>query len=210
MSTSTSASTSASMSTPMSTSTSTYAPRSMAAAVLHPRAARRARRLSRVAGLAAVLAVLALLTGTGAADRGRVPADLVGTWSWTTIGSVGYVDTTTHQLAAPSGMSARFTFTADGRYQMFFYVRQQTYGLVSESTTTTEGKVTFADDGSFTMVPRKGHYRGHTGSRPIDRPMTAAERKPVTYRWQWRDGDAGRELYLGPSETSLSRFTPGA
>ena len=207
MSTSMSASTSTSM--PLATPARSAAPRSIASAVLHPRAARRARRLTRVAGLAAVVAVLALLTGTGAADRGRVPADLVGTWSWTTIGSVGYVDTTTHQLAAPSGMSARFTFTADGRYQMFFYVRQQTYGMVSESTTTHEGTVVFAADGSFTMKPKKGHYRGHTGARVIDRAMTAAERKPVTYRWQWRDGDAGRELYLGPSATSLSRFTPG-
>ena len=160
------------------------------------------------AGAAVVLALLALLARSGAADRRSTPAELIGTWSWTTISSVGHVDPTTHQLSSPSGMSARFTFTADGRYKMFFYVRQQTYGLVTESTTTTEGTVVFAGDGTFTMKPRKGHYQGHTGSRVIDRPMTAAERKPQTYRYQWRDDDDGRHLYLGPSATAMSRFLP--
>ena len=166
------------------------------------------RRRARWLGLGTALTVLALLVGSVFADRrSSTPADLVGTWSWTTIGGVDYVDTTTGAMSAPSGMSARFTFTADGRYQMFFYVRQQTYGMVTESTTTHEGTVVFAADGSFTMKPKKGHYRGHTGARVIDRAMTAAERKPLTYRWQWQDGEDGRALYLGPSESALSRFT---
>jgi hypothetical protein len=171
-----------------------------------PRLARLVRLVRPFAGAAIVLGLLALLARTGAAGKSTTPAELVGSWSWTKIGSVGYVDTNTHQLAAPSGMSARFTFTADGRYTMFFYVRQQTYGMVTESTTTHEGTVVFADDGSFTMKPKKGHYRGHTGARVIDRAMTAAERKPLTYRWQWRDDDDGRHLYLGPSADALSRF----
>jgi hypothetical protein len=168
-----------------------------------------ARVLQPFAGAAIVIALLALLAGTGRAGKSTTPPELVGSWSWTTISSVGYVDTTTHQLSSPSGMSARFTFTSDGRYTMFFYVRQQTYGMVTESTSTHEGTVVFAADGSFTMKPKKGHYLGHTGSRTIDRAMTAAERKPLTYRWRWRDDDDGRHLYLGPSETALSRFAPG-
>lgn len=167
-----------------------------------------ARWLQPFAGASLVLALLALLARTSDAGKSSTPAELVGTWSWTTISSVGYVDATTRQLAAPSGMSARFTFTADGRYQMTFYVRQQTYGMITESTTTHEGTVVFADDGSFTMKPRKGHYQGSTGARRIDRAMTAAEKKPLTYRWQWRDDDDGRHLYLGPSADALSRFLP--
>lgn len=162
----------------------------------------------RFIGVVVALALFALFARPGAAGRGTTPPDLIGSWAWTTISSVGYVDTSTRQLQSPSGMSARFTFSADGRYRMTFYVRQQTYGLISESTTTHEGTVVFAEDGSFTMKPRKGHYKGSTGARLIDRAMTAAERKPLTYRWQWRDDDDGRHLYLGPSADALSRFAP--
>jgi hypothetical protein len=134
--------------------------------------------------------------------------DLQGTWSWTTISSVGYRDTVTKQLAEPSGMSARFTFLPNGRYKYFFYVRQRTYSLVTESATTEEGTVTFNPDaGTFTMKPTKGHYKGSTGSRLIDRDMTAAERKPHVYRYEWREGDGGKkQLYIGPTADSLSLF----
>ncbi|HZP83162.1 MAG TPA: hypothetical protein VFB21_16085 [Chthonomonadaceae bacterium] len=136
---------------------------------------------------------------------GKVPADLIGDWSWTTISRVNYVDTNTNQLMAPSGMSAKFTFTRDGRYKKFFYVRQRTYSLVSEATTTEEGTVTFGED-SFTMHPEKGHYKGNTGSRLIDRDMTREERKVTTYRWEWRSENGKRLLYIGPDAKSLSLF----
>jgi hypothetical protein len=139
-------------------------------------------------------------------EGGRVPADLVGTWSWTTISSVNYQNTTTGQLASPSGMSAKFTFTKDGRYTKFFYVTQRTYSLVTESTTTEEGTVTFNDDGTFLVKPAKGHYKGHTGSRIIDRPMTDSERKPTTWYWEWRTVDGKRQLYIGPGKSSMSQF----
>jgi hypothetical protein len=32
----------------------------------------------------------------------------------------------------------------------------------------------------------KGHYKGSTGIRIIDRPMTEAERKPMNFYWEWR------------------------
>jgi hypothetical protein len=141
--------------------------------------------------------------------KGAVPADLVGSWSWTTISSVNYRDTTTNRLMEPSGMSARFTFTKDGRYKSFFYVRQRTYSLVTEATTTEEGTVSFNDDGTFTMRPERGHYKGSTGSRLIDRPMTAAERKPKVYHWEWRGEGGKRQLHIGPDEKSMSLFKPG-
>ena len=144
---------------------------------------------------------------SAANSAGKIPADLLGSWSWTTISSVNYKDTTTGQLSAPSGMSAKFTFTKDGRYKFFFYVRQQTYSLVTESTTNAEGTVTFGD-GTFTVRPAKGHYKGHTGSRIIDRPMTEAERKPVVWYWEWRTEDGKRKLYIGPGKSSMSLFKP--
>ena len=148
-----------------------------------------------------------LARNEAAAAKGTVPAELVGgTWSWTTISSVNYQDTVTRQLAAPSGMSAHFTFLPGRRYKYFFYVRQRTYSLVTESTSTHEGTVTFNGDGTFTLRPVKGHYKGSTGSRIIDRPMTEAERKPMNFVYEWRTEDNKRQLYMGPSKSSLSRF----
>ena len=68
-----------------------------------------------------------------------------------------------------------------------------------------EGTVTFGE-GTFTLHPEKGHYKGHTGTRPLDRPMTAEERKASTYRWEWRNEDGKRQLYIGPDTKILSRF----
>jgi hypothetical protein len=144
---------------------------------------------------------------TSESRQGSVPADLLGEWSWTTIGSVNYLNTTTNQLAEPSGLSAKFTFTRDGRYKKFFYIRQRTYSLVTESTTTEEGTVTFGD-GTFTVHPEKGYYKGHTGTRIVDRPMTKEERKATAYHWEWRNENGTRRLYMGPDAKSLSRFSP--
>jgi len=144
-----------------------------------------------------------------ATPAGKVPADMLGAWSWTTISSVGYQNQTTGQLAEPSGMSTRFDFTKDGRYKFMFYVRQRTYNLVTESTTTSEGTVKFNGDGTFTLYPEKGHYKGHTGSKPLDRPMTAAERKPSHYAYEWRTEDGKRSLYVSPGKersANMSRF----
>jgi hypothetical protein len=149
-------------------------------------------------------------SGKGAAGGGGVPAELVGgTWSWTTISGVGYRDTITKRLAEPSGMSARFTFLPGGRYAYFWYMRQRTYNLVTEATSTHEGRVTFNGDGTFTLHPAKGHYKGSTGSRLIDRPMTEAEKKPMDFVYEWRNEDGKRQLYMGPSKSSLSRFKRG-
>lgn len=129
----------------------------------------------------------------------------LGTWSWTTISSVNYRDSV-GRLSAPSGMSARFTFDRSGRYKFFYYIRQQTYSLVSEATTTEQGTVTFGKDGTFTLRPTRGHYNGHTGSRIINRDMTAAERKPKVWYWEWRSENGKRNLYIGPGRSSMSLF----
>jgi hypothetical protein len=141
--------------------------------------------------------------------KSGVPASLLGpTWSSTSISSSNYVNQY-GQMAEPSGMSASYTFTRDGRYKFFFYVRQRTYNLVSESTTRHEGKVTFTGENTFTVYPEKGTYKGNTGSRIIDRPMTARERKPVTWYYEWRTEDGQRALYIGPNKASARRFKQG-
>jgi hypothetical protein len=137
------------------------------------------------------------------------PSSLIGgEWKWTSISRIGHKDQF-GRLAAPGGMSARYTFLSGGRYKFFYYVRQQTYGFISESTTTAEGTVTFYDNGTFLVRPTKGYYRGSNGSRDIDRPMSASERKPVLWYWEWRNEGGKRKLYIGPGPSSMSPFTRG-
>lgn len=133
------------------------------------------------------------------------PGSLQGEWTWTTISSVNHVNKTTGALAEPSGMSAKFTFLPNGRYKMFFFVRQRTYNLVSQATTTEEGKVTFGK-GTFVLNPTRGHYKGYTGSRVIDRPMSLSDLKSKTYHWEWRIENGKRQLYMGPTQQSMSPF----
>ncbi|MGC4046784.1 MAG: ankyrin repeat domain-containing protein [Armatimonas sp.] len=133
------------------------------------------------------------------------PNALQGEWNWTTISSVTHIDKIKGTLTEPSGMSVKFSFLPNGRYKMFFFVHQRTYNLVTESSTTEEGKITFGKD-TFVLTPTKGHYKGFTGSRVIDRDMTAAERKTKTYYWEWRTVNGKRQLYMGPSAQAMSPF----
>jgi hypothetical protein len=135
------------------------------------------------------------------------PSSLLGSWRWTTISASNYYNPSTGQITDNAGgMSAAFTFAKNGTYKYNFYVRRRTYGLITESWTTEEGKVSFGN-GTFTLRPAKGHYRG-TGSMNVNRDMTAAERKPHTYIWRWEMRDGKKVLLIGPSEPSLSIFKP--
>jgi len=141
--------------------------------------------------------------------NGAVPAELIGSWRWTTISGSNYVDRTTGQITDNAGgMSAGFTFEKDGHYKFNFYVRQRTYGLVTEAFTTHEGTVTF-EAGKFTLHPTKGHYRGSIAGKPLDRPMSQDEmKKNNVYFWKWATKDGKRQLMVGPSEDSMSHFKP--
>lgn len=145
-------------------------------------------------------------TPPAVAPAGATPEALLGDWSWTTISTVGYQDRTTGRLAEPSGMSAQFSFLAGGRYKMVFYVRQRLYNLPSESTTTEEGIVVFGAEGTFTLQPERGYYKGNSAGKPIDRPMSESERKQHTYLWEWRENNGKRQLYIGPNKSSMSPF----
>lgn len=135
------------------------------------------------------------------------PSSLLGSWRWTTISASNYYNPTTGQITDNAGgMSAGFTFNKNGTYKFNFYVRRRTYGLISESWTMEEGKVTFGKD-TFTLQPTRGHYKG-TGSTHVDRPMTAAERKRRSYVWRWEMRDGKKVLLMGPGESSLSIFKP--
>lgn len=141
------------------------------------------------------IATTAVPAGPG--HKMAAPTPIVGgTWNWTTISGTTYV----HQsgnLASPSGMSAKFSFGKDGSYTYFFYVQQRTYNFVTQSTTTENGQATFYDNGTVVLTPAKGHYIGLNGGKGIDRDMTASERKPRTFYWEWRTVGVISSFLLG-------------
>ncbi|HEX8237130.1 MAG TPA: hypothetical protein VF600_14325 [Abditibacteriaceae bacterium] len=149
------------------------------------------------------------LIGTAAqAQKTAVPADMLGSWRWTTISGTNYVDKNTGQITDNAGgMSVGFVFNRNGRYKFNFFVRQKTYSLVTEAYSTHEGTVKFGD-GQFILIAEKGHYRGSsTGGKTVDRPMTKDElKKNTVYLYKWETVDGKRQLKIGPTLNSLSLF----
>lgn len=162
---------------------------------------------SRLSALTTALVVTSAATAQAAPTRSSVPADMVGKWRWMTISGSNYQDTTTGRIEGGGGMSTTFTFTKDGRYKFFFYVKLRTYSLVTEASTTSEGTVVFSN-GKFVLRPTKGHYMGwYNGNKKTDRDMTAAERQKNTeYLWKWTEQNGKRVLMIGPTPNSLSQF----
>jgi hypothetical protein len=136
------------------------------------------------------------------------PKEMLGTWRWTTISGSNYVGRDGRITDNAGGMSVTFTFMPGNRYKFFFFVRQKTYSLVTEATTTHEGTVVFGKD-RFTLKPVKGHYRGSsTGSKVVNRSMSRAEmKKNNVYAWKWAEENGKKFLMAGPGSTPSSRFT---
>ena len=155
-----------------------------------------------------LLSGLALIGTAAHAQKTAVPADMLGSWRWTTISGTNYVDKTTGQINDNAGgMSVGFVFSPNGRYKFNFFVRRKTYGLVTEAYSTHEGTVKFGN-GQFTLTATKGHYRGSsTGGKTVDRPMTRDElKKNTVYLYKWETVDGKRQLKIGPTLDSLSIF----
>jgi hypothetical protein len=176
------------------------------------------------AGAALVVGVVglgALVALPGAAEARQqkagvtIPADLLGTWRWTTVNGGQIVDSTTgNAVDDTGGMSVTFTFTKDGRYKKFFYTKMQSRpGWVTTAQSDEEGVVTSFDGSSFTIRPTKSWYKGSDTMKgtKVDRAMRPDEMNPATYRWRWETGaDGKRKLMIGPSERSMSHFQPAS
>lgn len=76
-----------------------------------------------------LIALAALLFATSpvaiaAPKKGATPPELVGKWRWTSVSMTNYENTTSGAYESGSGMSTTLTFTKDGRYSFFFYVKK--------------------------------------------------------------------------------------
>jgi hypothetical protein len=152
---------------------------------------------------------------TAAVKGGKAPDSLLGKWKWTTISGGSIVDKSTGRIVdGTGGISVRFSFDRNGRYNYFFYMKKQSRpGWITEATSTHEGTVTFngsGNSGTLTLNPLKGWYKGSdtVSTRVVDRPMGKEELKPMVFQYEWRTVNGKRTLYIGPGKDSLSIFQP--
>jgi hypothetical protein len=158
---------------------------------------------------------LAPFSGQAAAARAQqqVPAGasaLIGTWGFTTISGTTYWDKSTGAYrGSGSGGSQSYTFSPNGTYKLFNYVKAGSYGWETQALTWENGKYTVKGD-TVTLRPTSGKYQvmdNRVAKNNYSRPMRPAERKVKTFVWS-RGEDANNKpvLRLGKSADSLSEY----
>lgn len=157
-------------------------------------------RMSFVVACLLVSALCAQLPSEGVAPVASTPANVQGKWIYGSVGGITYWERDTGKFAGNGrGSAGIFEFDDAGNYKQFVYIEIRTYGVVSRVWTTHEGKVEF-NGSSFTIHPRKGHYKSEYGSRKIDRDMTAEELAAGVARYNWRleTDEQGKEHFIIP------------
>lgn len=128
-----------------------------------------------------------------------VPAELITNdstyWTINTLSTIGYVNTTPgayyNTYKSGGGMTVKFRFKKDGRYEFMLYVQLNTYGIENETWTYTEGRVEFTKDEKgqniFITHPEKGNYRivknGKVTARVIAKAALGTQHSS-TYLWE--------------------------
>lgn len=128
-----------------------------------------------------------------------VPAELITNdstyWTINTLSTIGYVNTTPgayyNTYKSGGGMTVKFRFKKDGRYEFMLYVQLNTYGIENETWTYTEGRVEFTKDAKgqniFITHPEKGNYRIVKNGKVTARVIAKAElgtQHSSTYLWE--------------------------
>lgn len=141
-----------------------------------------------------------LITNTSNAQTAStVPAELITNdstyWTINTLSTVGYVNTTPgayyNTYKSGGGMTVKFKFKKNGRYEFMLYVQANTYNIENETWTYTEGTVEFTKDAKgqniFITHPDKGNYRIVKNGKVTARNITKSEmtsQHSSSYIWE--------------------------
>lgn len=133
------------------------------------------------------------------AGKPGVPAELITNdstyWTINTLSTIGYVNNTPgayyNTYKSGGGMTVKFKFKKDGRYEFMLYVQLNTYGIENETWTYTEGNVEFTTDAKgqniFITHPEKGNYRivknGKVTARTIPKSELGTQHS-TSYLWE--------------------------
>jgi hypothetical protein len=94
-------------------------------------------------------------------DNGSVPAGLDGNWVQGTFSLTNFWAYDGSYAGNASEQSNVFVFKPNGEYEQYFVMVQRMYNCKTEAYTYKKGTVTFNEaDGSFTVTPSSGNYRG--------------------------------------------------
>lgn len=126
--------------------------------------------------------------------KDAVPPALVGDWFWGNVSPTRYWNRDTGDFVGHGYSGAlSYVFNKDGTYRRYFYLETRLYGDVSGLFSASEGTVTFAADGTFTLKPAKGTYKFTEGKRlKREREMTRdeLERPGLVFKWKLEEGGA--------------------
>ena len=132
--------------------------------------------------------------------RAATPAQLVGSWGFTTISGTTYWDKSTGAyMGSGMGGAQSYTFLPGGRYKFFNYVKAGSYGWEMQTLTWEEGIVSESGD-SITLRPSSGKYQvmdNRVKKNNYTRPMRPSERKTKTFRWKIEARNGKPTLLLG-------------
>lgn len=144
--------------------------------------------------------------------KGMVLPEVVGQWKWGSISPTSFWDTTTGKYAGNArSMGSFFDFKPDGTYSQMIYIATYQYGWSVQVWTYHEGTVTFERDGTFTLHPAKGRYKGadnRVAKNNFDRPMGEDDLKKSAGPQRWafkRDGEK-TVLMMGSTAEAMSPY----
>jgi hypothetical protein len=133
-------------------------------------------------------------------QAGRVPAALVGSWTWGSVNPGRYVDKRTGEYVGHAGGGAiSYTFGKDGSYKRYVLIHFGA-GFSNESTfSAMEGTVDFDEAaGTFTIRMRKGTITFEKRSGMTKRPLSREdmERSGTVFTYRLDKDETGRTVLL--------------
>lgn len=134
------------------------------------------------------------------AARGRVPAALVGSWTWGTVNPGRYVDKVTGEYVGNAGGGAiSYTFGADGSHKRYVLI-QLGAGFSNESVfSAMEGTVDFDEAaGTFSINLTKGTVTFEKPSGRTKKPLTkeGMAQGGNTFAYRLEKDEDGRQYLL--------------
>lgn len=146
--------------------------------------------------------------GGGGKGGGKVPADLVGKWSTTSISLTQYEDAMTGAAAPTNGTGIILTIESDGSYTEYGLLQNTVYSCSTKLTTRTEGKVS-VEGAKTTFKPSKVKTRmtGCGSSDESEKDGTKVTRV-ATYEFTKDSYSGKRVLKFTDDKGQTSQYQP--
>ncbi|MGM9512011.1 hypothetical protein ACS5NO_30030 [Larkinella sp. GY13] len=129
---------------------------------------------------------------------GKIPAELVGKWSYGTFSPTNFWDYNGKYTGNAYEQALVFEFHANGTYEEYVINSTTSYNCRTEAYTFFKGTVKVNEaNRSFVITPTSGNYRGFYGCAPksnINRDARKEELKQETMNYQVESGKTALKL----------------